>query len=298
MLDKIDNAWLHSFISVYEHNSFAKASNALAIPSSNVSRHVQQLEAELGSKLFFRTTRKVTPTPMGELLFQEIKQPLFSLNQSLQQLSASQQSLKGTIRISSPDIPFIGDLLAEFLAEHSSITLCCEHSTSIENAISSDPDVVISFERGLLIERDWVSKPLCEWESIVVASQACVAQYGSPQSLSELESLPCISSYKAFDGSPWRFVETESNQLRPFDPKSKIKVDGGFIAKACALRGLGFVALPKLFCAEEIESGRLIEQTLDHQLEPLTVYIHYRSISYHSYLTQQLVKFIVDRMAV
>ncbi|EGA64049.1 hypothetical protein VIBR0546_06147 [Vibrio brasiliensis LMG 20546] len=58
------------------------------------------------------------------------------------------------------------------------------------------------------------------------------------------------------------------------------------------------MALPKLFCAEEIESGRLIEQTLDHQLEPLTVYIHYRSISYHSYLTQQLVKFIVDRMAV
>ncbi|PSU99773.1 LysR family transcriptional regulator [Photobacterium kishitanii] len=293
MLDKIDNTWLHSFICVYERSSFAKASEHLAIPSSNVSRHVQQLETELGNKLFYRTTRKVTPTQIGEALYSKIKEPLYNLNQSLQQLSTAPQSLKGTIRLSSPDIPLIGDILASFAVDHSNITLCCEHSTSIESAVSSDPDVIISFERGTLDERDWVSKPLCEWESIVLASQACIERYGSPKTIDELETLPCISSYKAFGGNPWTFSNSETNELRQLKIKSKINVDGGFIAKASALRGLGFVALPKVFCVGELEKGQLQEQDLDHKLAPLTIYIHYRSINYHSYLTKQLVNFIL-----
>ncbi|MEZ9398917.1 LysR family transcriptional regulator [Vibrio splendidus] len=297
MLDRIDNVWLQSFFSVYEKHSFAKASEHLTIPSSNVSRHIQQLESVLGEKLFYRTTRKVTPTLMGERLFQEIREPLYNLNQSLQRLSEAPASLKGSVRLSSPDIPIIGEVLADFLTTYTDITLYCEHSTAIENAISNEPDIIISFERGDLDDRDWVSKPLCQWETTILASKECINRYGLPKSLTELESMPCISSYKSFGGDPWVFTIPESNEFRTLSPKSRIKVDGGFTAKAFAQRGLGFVALPTSFCSDEIKQDELQQVSVDYNLSPLTIFIHYRAINFHSHLSKLLVDFIATKMS-
>ncbi|CAH6866059.1 LysR family transcriptional regulator [Vibrio chagasii] len=292
-MERIDNAWLNSFICVFEQSSFVKASERLLIPSSTVSRHVQQLEAELGNKLFYRTTRKVTPTSAGEMLYNEIREPLRQLSQTLQNVSISTESMKGSIRVSSPDIPFIGDVLADFALSYPNVSLFCEHSTSIESALNSDPDIVISFERGSLDDRDWVSRPLCQWESSVLASPSCLAEYGSPTTVEELSAMPCISSYKAFAGNPWIFSGPEG--LKSVAIKSDINVDGGFIAKAIAVKGLGFVALPREFCRDELDRGSLVEQWLDLELAPLTIYIHYRSMSYHTHLTKLLVSFIRER---
>lgn len=292
-MERIDNAWLNSFICVFEQSSFVKASERLLIPSSTVSRHVQQLEAELGNKLFYRTTRKVTPTSAGEMLYNEIREPLRQLSQTLQNVSTSTESMKGSIRLSSPDIPFIGDVLADFALGYPNVSLFCEHSTSIEGALNSDPDIVISFERGSLDDRDWVSRPLCQWESAVLASPSCLAEYGSPTTVDELSAMPCISSYKAFAGNPWVFSDAEG--LKNVAIKSDINVDGGFIAKAIAVKGLGFVALPREFCRDELDRGSLVEQRLDLELAPLTIYIHYRSMSYHTHLTKLLVSFIRER---
>lgn len=297
MLDRIDNVWLQSFFSVYENHSFVKASEHLAIPSSNVSRHIQQLESVLGEKLFYRTTRKVTPTLMGERFFQEIREPLYNLNQSLQRLSEAQTSLKGSIRLSSPDIPIIGEVLADFLATYTDITLYCEHSTAIKNAISNDPDIIISFERGELDDRDWVSKSLCQWDTIILASKECINRYGLPKTLTELESMPCISSYKSFGGDPWIFAIPESNEYRSLSPKSRIKVDGGFTAKALAQRGLGFVALPSSFCLDEIKQNKLQQVSVDYDLSPLTIFIHHRAINFHSHISKLLVDFIAEKLS-
>ncbi|CAH6803928.1 LysR family transcriptional regulator [Vibrio chagasii] len=292
-MERIDNAWFNSFICVFEQSSFVKASERLLIPSSTVSRHVQQLEAELGNKLFYRTTRKVTPTSAGEMLYNEIREPLRQLSQTLQNVSTSTGSMKGSIRVSSPDIPFIGNVLADFALGYPNVSLFCEHSTSIESALNSDPDIVISFERGSLDDRDWVSRPLCQWESAVLASPSCLAEYGSPTTVEELSAMPCISSYKAFAGNPWVFSDAES--LKNVAIKSDINVDGGFIAKAIAVKGLGFVALPREFCRDELDRGSLVEQRLDLELAPLTIYIHYRSMSYHTHLTKLLVSFIREQ---
>ncbi|WP_139158993.1 LysR family transcriptional regulator [Vibrio sonorensis] len=292
MLDRIDNIWLHAFVCVYERGSFAKASEHLDVPSSNISRYIQQLESELGSKLFYRTTRKVSPTNTGNMLYRNVKQPLYTLNQHLNEVCQAPSMLQGTIRLSSPDIPMIGDVLTDFALKHTNIQLLCEHSTSLEHAIMNEPDVVISFERGPLDGKDWVSKPLCEWESSVLASPNCLTRLGTPNTLDKLKQLPCISSYKAFGGNPWVFRQTGSTEYQSLKVNSIFNADGGFIAKAAAVKGIGFVALPTIFCREEIQKGELIELALDEPLAPLTLYVHFRPISYQSFITKQLVEFM------
>lgn len=72
---------LRSFIAVYETSSFTQAASQLYTSQPVVTRHVAQLEDELGGPLFTRTTRAVSPTKAGTLLYEKVHQALLLLDE-------------------------------------------------------------------------------------------------------------------------------------------------------------------------------------------------------------------------
>ncbi len=58
-------AFYNEFIILAEQLSFSKAAKKLDITQSALSRHIKQLEQELGCPLFYRTTQKIELTPYG-----------------------------------------------------------------------------------------------------------------------------------------------------------------------------------------------------------------------------------------
>lgn len=66
--------------------SFSEASRQLFISQSAVSQGIKSLEKKLGRELFFRSTKKVTLTPNGEILLQHVKPALEMLSQGEAQL--------------------------------------------------------------------------------------------------------------------------------------------------------------------------------------------------------------------
>ena len=59
---------LQQFVTVYRHRSFRSAADAVGIAQSSVTKRIQQLEGELGLRLFNRTTRSVEPTDTARQL--------------------------------------------------------------------------------------------------------------------------------------------------------------------------------------------------------------------------------------
>lgn len=64
---KIDN--LKTFITIVEHSSFSAAAEALYTTQSTISKKIKQLEAELDTALFNRSTRKLVLTESGKILY-------------------------------------------------------------------------------------------------------------------------------------------------------------------------------------------------------------------------------------
>ena len=58
------------FIHVVEQRSFTKAAQLLNLPRSTITDAIKQLEAQLNTRLLFRTTRQVNPTDEGNLYYQ------------------------------------------------------------------------------------------------------------------------------------------------------------------------------------------------------------------------------------
>ncbi len=90
------------FIAVANLRSFSKAADALHVAQSALSRHVQSLEAELGTQLLFRTTRGVVPTEAGLRLIKRGESLLRYVSEMRNEISAAAENPSGEITIGMP----------------------------------------------------------------------------------------------------------------------------------------------------------------------------------------------------
>jgi DNA-binding transcriptional LysR family regulator len=109
------------FARVAELASFTQAAQALGTPKASVSLVVQRLEAELGTRLLHRTTRRVQLTQDGLALYERGKDLLADVDELRSLFRPSSAGLGGRLRV---DMPLgvarrvVVPRLPEFLAAH------------------------------------------------------------------------------------------------------------------------------------------------------------------------------------
>ena len=67
---------LYLFVKVVERGSYISAAQELNMPTSTLSRRIQQLEEQLGYQLLYRSARKLSLTEAGALFYRRC-QPLY-----------------------------------------------------------------------------------------------------------------------------------------------------------------------------------------------------------------------------
>ena len=77
---RMDVSQIRAFLAVAEELHFGRAAERLHMAQPPVSRSIQQLERELGARLFERSTRKVTLTSVGEAVIGPARDVLDALD--------------------------------------------------------------------------------------------------------------------------------------------------------------------------------------------------------------------------
>jgi len=112
----MDTKLLGYFIAVAENLNFTEAAKKLYITQSALSRNIAELEKELGTKLFVRTTRSVMLTPSGKAFYEVAREIEDKLNQVYRRIDKYNSGLFGDLRIGHLLSPFIDVLPPLFLA--------------------------------------------------------------------------------------------------------------------------------------------------------------------------------------
>jgi DNA-binding transcriptional LysR family regulator len=92
---------LRTFLAVAQQRHFHRAAERLHLSQPAVSRHIADLEAELGVRLFDRSTREVVPTEAGRYLESAIERVLDELEGVLEHVHSEGERRHGKIRIAS-----------------------------------------------------------------------------------------------------------------------------------------------------------------------------------------------------
>lgn len=92
---------LRQFIAVAEELHFSRAAAKLFVAQQALSRQIRELEEELGTRLFLRSTRKVELTPAGEAFLEGARSVVEALDRTVALALHAGQAVKPTLRVGS-----------------------------------------------------------------------------------------------------------------------------------------------------------------------------------------------------
>src|ERR1700761_4163282 len=90
------------FAKVVEHGGYSKASRALRIPKSRLSRHVAALETRLGVRLVNRSTRRFAVTEVGEEVRRHALAMVAEADAAVDAVEFARAEPRGNLRVSCP----------------------------------------------------------------------------------------------------------------------------------------------------------------------------------------------------
>jgi DNA-binding transcriptional LysR family regulator len=247
-------AGLIAFVRAVEAGSFSAAARNAGTTPSAISKSINRLEHELGTRLFRRSTRTLSLTPEGAAFFDRIAPLLRDIDDSADAIRAG-GGARGRLRASMPGE--LGRLLikpitTEFLPQHADLELDLALADRHVDVIREGYDVV--FRVGSTPESELKARTLARLEMVLVASPDLIRRHGHPQTPGQLRELPFVRYLQHGRSLPIRFLD--GSRLLP---AGRIGLDSGSGLRAAALNGMGVAHLMKCTVREDIERGDLIQ---------------------------------------
>ena len=118
---------LDHFVAVAEERNFTRAAERVVIVQSGLSSSIRALEAELGTELFVRSTRRVALTPAGQALLPEARRSLAAARAGRDAVAAVDGLQRGELSLGiSQNLPprvNLPEILADFQRSYPGVEL-------------------------------------------------------------------------------------------------------------------------------------------------------------------------------
>ncbi|RKF18733.1 LysR family transcriptional regulator [Alginatibacterium sediminis] len=294
MINNTNLADIRSFVLTAQLGNFTKAAEALGVSRSHVSRQISQLEADMGVTLLIRTTRTQRLSLAGARFFRECETALASIDQALLAALDNTEALRGLIRVNCVG-GYIGEeiivkFVSQYMRSQANIDISLDFSSHRVDLIEDDFDV--AFRMGQIEDAGFVAKKLMDIEMVTLASPEYVQSHGEvrhPRELSQHRTL-CGSVTKwtyINGGDPSQHAEVVVNG-RLHSKNGRALVDG-------ALQGNGIIRVPMMYCAQHVESGRLLRIMPEWEIPSVEFSVIYHRDKYQSKRLSSFISYIKEQ---
>ena len=238
--------------------SFTAAARALGIPKSNVSRSIARLEAELGTRLFQRTTREVALTLTGQALLERSSEITTAVSETLAYVGGLSGQPRGVLKISAGmgfGVNVLAEQLPEFLLNYPEIDISLDLESRSADLVGEGVDVAVRL--GPLPDSGLVAVKLGEMRRYLCAAPSYLERRGTPKSFNDLPRHDTIDMPSP-DGRtrPWTF--SRADELIRVDVKPRVSVNEALTIHRLVANGAGMGILTGYLCGPEIAAGRLV----------------------------------------
>jgi len=262
------------FVDVAYTKNFSATAERLGISRTMVTRYVETMEAWLNTRLFHRTTRKVSLTTSGETCLRQVEEWLEKADE-LTALIDNSGELSGMIRIATSTSFGLSQLvpaIKPFMTLHPRVNIDIDlqdgktdlvtQRIDLAIRISSDPDPAL------------IGKPIAVCESVLVASPEYLAKNEAINVPSDLSHHECLS-YKHFEQHVWHL--SCDDEYVSVDVSCRLTANETTTLCRAALEGMGIALQPWYLVSDYIAAGKLQPVLVNWKPNDLQIYALYSS---------------------
>jgi LysR family transcriptional activator of dmlA len=246
----------------------------LSVSAAYVSKRVSVLEADLGTRLLHRSTRRVAITEAGERVYAWAEKILDDVDQLVEDVSTTRRVPRGTLRVSSSfgfGRHIVAPALARLSDKHPQLSVRLDLFDRLVDVAGEGFDLDIRI--GDEIAAHLIAKRLASNHRVLCASPGYLAEHGVPKQLADLASHACLAiKERDHPFGLWRLhVRGEPESIKVTGPLS---TNHGEVAVQWALAGRGIVLRSVWDVRPLLEAGELV-QVLPEVTQPANIWAVY-----------------------
>ncbi len=283
------------FARVARTGGFASAARELDMSRAMVSKHVMNLEENLGVRLLNRNTRQVSLTEAGADYLERLQHILTELDEAEESVTTLTREPRGILRLNAP--PSFGafhlvPLIAEFMQLNPRVQVeltLTDHAASI---VEEGMDLAI--EVGRLADSNMIARVLSHSRLVVCGAPDYLREYGVPSTPEELTNHNCLTSSRFPPRDEWPFRGPDGDKT--YKVSGNFRSNIGDAVHRMALNGRGLAMLPTYMCGNDLEAGRLQAVLTEFEPEPYAIAALYSDRRYMPVKVRSFLDFLAERL--
>lgn len=259
----MDSRQLRYFSSIYEEGALARAAERERVAVSALSRHLSNLETELGTELFERKPRGVKPTAAGERLYEHARAILRAMSAAEADLRDEGRDVAGEVSVGMAysAVKAIGvPLLRRVLEDYPRLRLSLSESLSgstLLHLLSSEVDLALVYNPPA--DPRLRAQPVLEERMVLVGRADLVGNTEQSIRFADLLNLPLIILRQGLSA---RALIDDSALLKQLETRARLQMNSVSAIAGSLLEGIGCAIGTRLFMKEHIESGALVARPI------------------------------------
>ena len=178
---------VRSFLAVLDAGSLMGAARQLGAQQPTLSRHVAELEAQLGAPLFERTGRGVLPTAAALAIADAARQMAVGADTLARTLTRQRETTSGTVRITTSEVAanyLLPPVLAQLQLAEPGIQIELVGSNQISNLLRREADIAVRMVRPA--QSSLVARKLADISIVACAHASYLQRAGTPRAPADL----------------------------------------------------------------------------------------------------------------
>jgi DNA-binding transcriptional LysR family regulator len=243
-------------LTAVEAGSLSAAARRLGMPLATVSRKVSDLEAHLRTRLFNRTSRRLTLTDAGRSYVEACKRILEEVTEAERTVAGEYSAPKGDLIVTAPVVfgrLHVLPVITAFLKAYQDINVRLVLADRIVNLLEDNVDLAVRI--GPLSDSGLVATRVGAIRQVVCGSPAYFAARGVPERPVDLGRHDCITSDGLMSPDVWRFPAGKSTASVAI--RSRLAVNSAQAAIDAAVAGLGVTRVLSYQAVNAVRAGLL-----------------------------------------
>ncbi|MES1990737.1 MAG: LysR family transcriptional regulator [Pseudomonadota bacterium] len=282
------------FAKVVELESFTAAADALKLSKSMVSRQISDLEDAMKVRLLNRTTRKLSVTEAGAVVYERAARIVSEANEAERDANCIEGAVRGKLRINAPmsfGIAELGPVMPKFLARYPELVVDLALNDRQVDLMEEGFDVSVRI--STLVDSSLIARQLAPVRRVLVASPGYFKEHGVPRHPHDLKE----HSFVLYS------LRARPEMMEFRDPGGKpveVEVKGSFYCNnADAMQGIlhagqAMCIAPMFLCADALRDGTLVSALDEWEPAPMTLHVIYPHTQHLSAKVRAFVDFAVE----
>lgn len=255
----------------------------MGIARSSVTKAINVLEIELGTRLLDRTTRSVSLSLDGSRFLGHCLTVLDAFDETHAMFAKDATRPSGRVRIGLPSRVgrgLVAPALPDFFERYPEVQLELCVSDRQADLVREGFDCVLRV--GEKTDSEPVSRKLADLRQVTCASPAYIEKFGFPRLIRDLDGHLAVGYQSPFTGRVGIWHHRVEGERQEFQLHSIVTANSAEMDIACCEAGLGLIQVPAFDVQDALADGTLVEvlQEASAGSIPATiVYAHRRNLT-------------------